>query len=169
MSTLAITTRDWNRIPKNYKTDNGGYKSILYLTSRGTCLIPVCLDDENGLEYGPYRFKIHGVIHRVFAYSMAEALRIIRASGLYSFKGLSDLERETPYRSGEQTDIIDGRIVYIIGNRYEISDKDGQEVVLSGACEPFATPRQVYEKHFPPTSRWDNYLFAGRSIMEARA
>lgn len=169
MSSLAITTRDWNRIDKNYKTDNGGNKAILYLTSRGTCLIPVRLDDEKGMEYGAYRFKVHGVAHCVFAYSMAEALRIIRNSGRYSFKGLSALERETPYRSREQAEIVDGRIVYIIGDHYEISGEDCQEVVLSGDCGQDATPMQVYEMHFPQTTRWDSYLFAGGSVMEARA
>jgi len=169
MSSLAITTRDWNRINNNYKTDNGGSKAILHLTSRGTCLIPVRLDDENGLEYGPYRFKVHGTAHRVFAYSMAEALRIIRGSGMYSIKGLSALERETPYRKREQAEIINGRIVYIIGDHYEISGEDGQEVVLSGDCEPDATPSQVYGEHFIRTAGWETYLFAGGTCKEVYA
>lgn len=169
MTSMTITMQDWNRIGENYKTDDGGNKAILYHTSRGTSLIPVRIDDENGMEYGSYRFKAHGLAHRVFAYSMAEALRIIRNSGLYSFKRLSALERENPYRLREQAEIIDGRIVYIIGGHYEISDEDGKEVVLFGNCEPDSTPRLVYEKHFPRTVRWGDYLFAGGSVMEAKA
>lgn len=169
MTSLTITTRDWNRIDENYKTDDGKHKAVLYLTSHGTRLIPVRLDDENGLEYGAYRFKVHGIAHRVFAYSMGEALRIIRDSGLYSVKGLTALERESPYRTLEQAEIIDGRIVYIIGDRYEITGKAGQQVTISGDCVPGTTPRQVYEQVFPKTFRWDGYLFAGSSMREARA
>lgn len=147
---MTITTREWNRISPDYKSDNGGDKSMLYYSPRhGTCSIPVQLDDENGREYGEYHFQTGAGAYSVFAYSMAEALRIIRSVG-HSPSTITGLKRDTPYRQKEQAEIIDGRIVYIFGGQYEISDRDGLEMVRFGDCQPDATPREVYAMHFPP-------------------
>ena len=42
---------------------------------------------------------------------------------------------------------MDGRIVYIFGDSYEISDEYGQEMVIFGECKPDATPAEVYAMH----------------------
>lgn len=174
MSAMVITTREWNRISNDYKTDNDGKKAMLYYSPRhGTCSIPVRLDDESGLEYGKYRFRVHGAAYDVYAYSMAEALRIIRSCG-HSAGKITGLEREFPYRQREQADIIGGRIVYVIGDRYEISDVEGLEVVFCGDCEPDASPREVYTMHFPlpdqeRTASSHRTMFLGNQRMRAEA
>lgn len=145
---MMITTREWNRISDEYKSDNDGRRSMLYYSpSHGTCSIPVQLDDINGREYGKYNFHANGRTYAVYAYSMAEALRIIRSAG-HNVSRITGLKREVPYSLREQAEVINGRIVYIVGNQYEISDKNGIEMVRFGDCGSDATPREIYAKHF---------------------
>ena len=153
MSVMAITTREWNRISNDYKTEIDGKRTMLYYSPRyGTCSIPVVLDDENGREYGKYHFSANGSAYSVYAYSMAEVLRIIRSVGHNVFK-VTDLEREIPYKQHERAEIINGRIVYIIGNDYEISDDEWLEMVCFGNCESDTKPQEVYAANFPHLDR----------------
>lgn len=149
-SVMSITTREWNRISSGYKTETGCQKSILYYDDRfGTCLMPVRLDDETGLEFGAYTFEESGLRFRVYAYSMAEALRIIRRSD-HLFSKVQNLLRKEPYPHPEQVKLILGRLVYLHGRQYQISGPDGRGVEFAGECSLQSTPDEVYTWHFEP-------------------
>lgn len=49
----------------------------------------------------------------------------------------------------EQNRIINKHHVFIGGTWYEISTPKGDGVIHAGNCIPIATPREVYERHFP--------------------
>lgn len=151
---MKITTKEWDSITSDYKSDIDGQKYMLYYLPRyGTCLIPVSLDDDEGLGFGIYHFEESGVKHSVYAYSMADALRKILHCDHHYIPSITGLRRGKPYQSGEQVKIIDGYIVYVKGCWYDISDPDGGESRFSGFCEPGTTPRAVYRLHFPPCQR----------------
>lgn len=79
---LKITTREWNRIPKDYKNINkDGQKYILQGTILGTCSVPVEIDDKNGCEWYKYTFTEFGIAYDVYAYSEEEARNALKLSG----------------------------------------------------------------------------------------
>ena len=150
MVVMKITEREWTRMSDNYKGVNNGQMSMLYYDPRyGTCSIPVEIDNEYGLEYGKYTYRTGFNIYSVYAYSMSEALRIIRQNNNY-FGDLCDLCREKSYSCDEQARIINGHSVYVFGGYYEITGTDGMNVIHSGYCESGLTPRDVYTLHYPP-------------------
>lgn len=149
MAVMKITEREWTRMGKDYKGITNGQMSMLYYDPRcGTCSIPVEIDNEYGMEYGKYTYRSGCNIYSVYAYSMAEALRIIRHNNNY-FGDLRDLRREKPYACEERARIISGHSVYVYGGYYEITDTDGMSVIHSGFCESGLTPRDVYGLHYP--------------------
>lgn len=164
MTALTITSREWNRISPNLKDDNGQQKTMLYYDrERGTCSVPVQLDDKNGVEYGPYSFQEHELGHRVYAYSMAEALQIIQGSG-HNLSMVKSLKRLHPYPLEEQAKLIGGRLVYTYGGRYEISGLDRQ---ITGTCDPGLTLKQIYERHFPIDPR-DGKVLSQSTLFYSR-
>lgn len=86
-----ITSREWAHIGSDYKSEINGQKMILKY-GNGTCLIPVEIDDSNGLEQGVYSFNEFGIGYTVLAYTEEEALRIIKDSG-HAMRLVADFKR----------------------------------------------------------------------------
>lgn len=79
---LKITTREWNRIGKSYRSIQGGQRYILaYDPFLGTCLNPVQIDDVDGLEKSLYTFEELFLRYNVNAYTEKEAREIAVGAG----------------------------------------------------------------------------------------
>lgn len=79
---MKITSREWERISGDYKTiTDGQHEILLYDRVHGTCLVPVEIDDIEGLEMGEYTFKEFGISYRAYAYTLEEAKEIALGSG----------------------------------------------------------------------------------------
>lgn len=77
-----ITSREWLRIGADYRSIINGQHYILeYDQQYGTCLVPVEIDDENGLEKNVYTFVEMFLTYRVNAYTEEEARTIAISSG----------------------------------------------------------------------------------------
>lgn len=82
MIVKKITSREWKRIGADYRSIINGLHYILeYDQQYGTCLVPVEIDDENGLEKNVYSFVEMFLTYRVNAYTEEEARAIAISSG----------------------------------------------------------------------------------------
>ena len=84
---MKITSKEWNRQHKDYKSIINGQKYIMHNGG----LEPIEIDDINGQEYKKYTFTECGIKYNVFAYSTDEAIEIIKSSGHYMSK-VKDLQ-----------------------------------------------------------------------------
>lgn len=76
---MLITSNEWNRQHKDYKSIINGHKYIMHNGG----LEPVEIDDIHGQEYRQYKFTEFGIAYTVGAYSEDEALKIIKSCGHY--------------------------------------------------------------------------------------
>lgn len=77
-----ITGREWNRIGGDYKSILDGHRYILeHDPQHGTCLVPVEIDDMNGLEKSLLTFEELFLTYNVNAYTEEEARAIAAGSG----------------------------------------------------------------------------------------
>lgn len=74
---FKITSNEWNKMSKDYKSIIDGTKHIM----KDCSLIPVEIDDVNGQELKNYLFEEFGITYSVLAWSFEDAKRIIKDCG----------------------------------------------------------------------------------------